>query len=115
MCAAEAHSGGTEHLPEPEWTAGVRLMLGEPALLGETLKAGALAERELAFAIGERTGTDPERDLYPRLVAAAMGAAIQAASDQWLRADPPVPLAPLVRDALAQVAAGLPDPSAASP
>jgi hypothetical protein len=43
-------------------------------------------------------------------VAAAIGAAIQVANDQWLRADPPVPLAPLLRDALNQLAAGLPAP-----
>jgi AcrR family transcriptional regulator len=97
--------------PEPEWLAGVRLMVSEPALQGELVRAYAAAEGELTDAIAERTGSDPDRDLYPRLVAATVGAAIQAASAQWLRADPPVPLAPLVREALSQVAAGLPPPT----
>jgi hypothetical protein len=50
--------------------------------------------------------------MYPQLVAAAIGAAIKAANDQWLRANPPVPLASLLRDALSQLAAGLPTPKA---
>jgi AcrR family transcriptional regulator len=108
--AVVAQAGDERASPEPEWTAGVRLMLTEPELQGEFLKAGAAADRECAVAIAERTGTDPGRDLYPRLLAAAIGAAIQVANEQWLRADPPVPLAPLLRDALNQMAAGLPAP-----
>jgi len=112
--AAVSQSGGLDRVPDPEWTSGVRLMLGEPALLGEFLKAGADGQRELADVIAERTGTNAERDLYPRLVAVAIGAAIQVSNDQWLQANPPVPLAPLVRDALALLAAGLPVPSTGS-
>jgi hypothetical protein len=86
-------------------------MLSEPELQGEFLKAGAAAERECALVIAERTGTDADRDMYPRLVAAAIGTAILVANEQWLRAEPPVPLAPLLRDALTQIAAGLPAPA----
>jgi AcrR family transcriptional regulator len=108
--AVLAYAGGERASPEPAWTAGVRLMLSEPALQGEYLKAAMAADRECAVAIAERTGTDAARDMYPQLVAAAIGAAIQVANDQWIRADPPVPLASLLRDALSQVAAGLPAP-----
>lgn len=110
--AVLAHAGDERASPDPEWTTGVRLMFSEPELHGEFLKASATAERECAVAIAERTGTDAERDLYPRLVAAAVGATTQVATEQWLRADPPVPLALLLRDALNQVAAGLPAPNA---
>jgi len=110
-CAVIAQAGDERASPEPEWTAGVRLMLSEPELQGEFLKASMAAERECAEAIAERTGTDPGRDLYPRLVAAAVSAAIRVANEQWLRAEPPVPLAPLLRDALTQIAAGLPAPA----
>lgn len=103
-----AHAGHEQ--PDPQWTAGVRLMLTEPALIGEFLKANAAAEQECTAVIAERTGTRPD-DMYPRLVAAAMWAAHRAATDQWVRADPPVALASLVREALRQFAAGLPDPS----
>jgi len=110
-CAAVAQAGGERASPEPEWIAGIRLMLSEPELQGEFMKAGAAAERECAAVIAERTGTDADRDMYPRLVAAAIGAAVLVANEQWLRADPPVPLAPLLRDALTQIAAGLPAPA----
>jgi len=111
-CAAVSLAGGERASPEPGWIAGVRLMLSEPELQGEFLKADAAAERECAVVIAERTGGDADRDLYPRLVAAAIGAAIRVSNEQWLRAEPPVPLAPLLRDALAQIAAGLPTPAA---
>jgi hypothetical protein len=62
--------------------------------------------------IAERTGLDAGRDMYPWLVAAAIGAAIRVANEQWLRAEPPMPLGPLLRDALSQIAAGLPVPAA---
>ena len=109
--AVVAQVGGERASPEPEWIAGVRLMLSEPELQGEFLKASVAAERECAAAIAERTGTDPGRDMYPWLVAAAVSTAIRVANEQWLRAEPPVPLAPLLRDALTQIAAGLPPPA----
>ena len=97
--------------PTAEWTTGARLVINEPALIGEYLKAGAIAETELAEAIAERTGTHPTKDLYPQLVAAAVNAATTTANRLWLNADPPVPLLPLLRDALHQVATGLPEPT----
>ncbi|MEU6429580.1 TetR family transcriptional regulator [Microbispora sp. NPDC046973] len=96
--------------PDQQWQTGIQLMVSEPSLQGEMLKANAIAEEELAAAIAERTGTDVARDLYPRLVAGAAGAAIRVAMDQWLRADPPVPVRPLIEDALDRLAAGLPEP-----
>jgi AcrR family transcriptional regulator len=93
-----------------QWVAGVRLMVAEPAMQGEFLRASALAEAGIAAAVAERTGTDAEHDLYPRLVAAAVMAASNVAMRQWLRADPPVEMEPLLLDALAQLAAGLPTP-----
>ncbi|GAA4193061.1 TetR family transcriptional regulator [Microbispora amethystogenes] len=96
--------------PDQQWQAGIRLMISEPSLQGEMLRASAIAENELAAAIAERTGTDVDHDLYPRLVAGAAGAAIRVAMDQWLRASPPVPVRPLIEDALGRLAAGLPEP-----
>ncbi len=107
---AVSHAGPDDQRPDPEWTAGVRLMTSEPSVQGEFMKASAAAESELAVAIAERIGADAERDMYPGLVAAAVGAATQVAIQHWLRSDPPVPLTPLLRDALDQIAAGLPQP-----
>ncbi|MFE7116828.1 TetR family transcriptional regulator, partial [Streptomyces sp. NPDC057654] len=93
-----------------QWTAGVRAMLAEPALQGEMLRAGAVAEAEIAAAVADRTGTDPKQDLYPHLVASAVVAAINAAMAHHLRTDPPVPVSRLLKDGLARIAAGLPAP-----
>ncbi|WP_328808595.1 acyl-CoA-like ligand-binding transcription factor [Nonomuraea montanisoli] len=103
--------------PDAEVLGGIRLIAAEPALQAEALKAALAADSELAAAVAERTGTertgtDPGRDMYPRLVAGAVTTAVHVATEQWLRADPPVPLVPLLREALRQVAAGLPAPPA---
>ncbi len=95
---------------QDRWVAGVRLMVAEPALQVEFIRAGALAEADIAAAIAERTGTDVTRDLYPRLVAAALTAATNVAQQVWLHADPPVPMEQVLTEALAQLAAGLPTP-----
>jgi AcrR family transcriptional regulator len=94
-----------------EWAAGVRLMIAEPALQGEMLRAEAVAEAQVAAAVAERTGTDLARDLYPHLVAAAVLAAVGAATAHALRTDPPVPMDRLLIEAFAQLAAGLPPPA----
>jgi AcrR family transcriptional regulator len=109
--AALAQAGNSSFRPDAEWTAGVRLMMTSPELQGEILRASATAEQEWAAAIADRTGLDVDRDLYPRLLAAAVGAAIGVATEQWQRASPPVPLAQLLGAALSQLADGLPPPS----
>jgi AcrR family transcriptional regulator len=91
-----------------EWVTGVRLMVGHPALQGEFLKANAVVEAEFATVIAERTGTDAGKDLYPRLVAGVVGAAINAAIEQWMAADSPVPMGSILREAFDRLAAGLP-------
>ena len=61
-------------------------------------------------AIAERTGTDPVRDMYPRLVGASIRAVAEAAMDTYIAADPPVPIVGLIRRGFADVVAGLPAP-----
>lgn len=97
-------------LPDQQWQDGVRVMMSEPSLQGDFLKGGTIIEAELAAAIAERTGTDAARDLYPRLVAGAVGAAIRVVTEQWLHAEPPVPITSLMEDALRRLSAGLPEP-----
>ena len=60
-------------------------------------------------AIAERTGTDPARDMYPRLVAAVIRAVGETAMEVYANADPPVGFAELLRRGFADVAAGLPE------
>ncbi|GBE64588.1 TetR family transcriptional regulator [Mycobacterium sp. MFM001] len=60
--------------------------------------------------IAARSGTDPDRDLYPRLVVGVIRAVVEAAMDAYADADPPVSMAVLLRRGFADVAAGLPVP-----
>jgi AcrR family transcriptional regulator len=97
--------------PDPAVRDATRLILAEPALQAELLRVCIAGEGEFAAAVAARTGADRARDLHPRLVASAVNSAIGVAIDQWLRADPPVALESLLREALRQTAAGLPEPA----
>lgn len=97
-------------VPAEDWQAGVQLMIEHPAVHGEFLRADWDARERLVAAIAERTGTDADRDLYPRLVAGLAGAAIQAPIDLWRRGDPTVPFESLLRTSLGRLAAGIPHP-----
>jgi AcrR family transcriptional regulator len=99
-------SAGVKRHTEAIWK-----VLSEPAVQGEVMRADLEAQVLLAAAVGARTGTDPQADLYPKLVAASVGAAIGTALTHWLRADPPVPLGPLISEVLEQLTAGLPAPA----
>ncbi|MBY8881511.1 acyl-CoA-like ligand-binding transcription factor [Actinacidiphila acidipaludis] len=103
--------------PSPEsssqsdrWRAGVRLMLAEPALAGEIVRTNAAAQHELARAVARRTGTDAERDVYPKLVAAVVATGTGVAVEHSLRADDPAPLGTVVAQVFEQLSAGLPQP-----
>jgi AcrR family transcriptional regulator len=103
--------------PDPRLIAGIRLVTSSPELRGEYLKALAMMQYSLAGVITERAGGDPAADtFFARGLAAAVTAVIQAATERWLFSDPPVPLAPVVEDSLAELVAGLravlpPDPA----
>ena len=93
-----------------QWTDAIQLIITEPDVTGEFLKANATAERDLAAAVAVRTGTEPARDLYPTLVAGATGAAVTAVMEHWLHADPPAAIGALMREAFGRLRAGLPPP-----
>jgi AcrR family transcriptional regulator len=105
----EASSDALAATPTEERES-LRLVLDDPMLRAELVKGSFAAASALTAAIAERTGTDPDRDLYPALVASVALAAQTTVLDRWLRADPPESLVSLLRDAMAQVAAGLPEP-----
>ncbi len=103
---------------EAEGGAGMRPTPDELAVIRDLLAARELRAaltRDLfddwVNAIAERTGTDPARDMYPRLVAAVVRAVGETAMETYAYADPPVAYAELLRRALADVAAGLPEPT----
>ncbi len=66
---------------------------------------------EFVEVIAERTGTDPDRDMYPRLLMAVVRAVGDAAAEAYVRAEPPVAITTLIRSGLAAVSAGLPEPA----
>jgi AcrR family transcriptional regulator len=87
-----------------EWLAGLKLVLSSPAMRGEYLRVSSEMQQALAEAIATRTGTALEQDMYPQILAGAVTAATQVAVGRWAAADPPVPLRPLLRRALDQLA-----------
>jgi AcrR family transcriptional regulator len=99
--------GPVNHTPDKEWIDGIRLVVTSPALTGEYLKVHGLVQYHFAAAIAERLGTSLETDMFPRIMAGAVSAAMQAAMERWLRSDPPVPLVPLMRQALRELAEGM--------
>ncbi|MFG1930389.1 TetR family transcriptional regulator [Mycobacterium sp. NPDC048908] len=101
---------------EAAGAAGVRPTPDELAVIRELLSARdmrAALTREVFIdwvdAIAERTGTDPVRDMYPRLVAAVVRAVGETAMETYANADPPVAYTELLRRGFADVAAGLPE------
>jgi AcrR family transcriptional regulator len=98
---------------DKEWKTGVRLVTSAPALRGEYLKAQSVVQDALAGAIAERTGTDVERNMLPRILAGAVTAASDVAIDHWLHAGKQAELVSLIRQALRQLADGLPLPKSA--
>ncbi|RJO68176.1 TetR family transcriptional regulator [Nocardia panacis] len=66
---------------------------------------------ELLLVLARRTGTDPDSDLYPRLLTSSLVGLYSTAMYVYLHADPPRPIVPLIEEAMAAIAAGLPDPS----
>jgi len=94
--------------PDPERIAGIRLVTSSAVLRGEYLKALALMQYDLAGALADRAAAGPAGgSLFTRGFAAAVAAVVQAATERWLYTDPPVPLAPVIEDALRELAEGL--------
>jgi AcrR family transcriptional regulator len=99
------HYEGSDQALGQESMAAIGLIVNSPAVRGEYLKISSEMQDALAVAIAERTGTDPEADMYPQILAGAVTAASQVALRYWFRADPPEPLRPTMERALRQLAA----------
>jgi len=98
------HYEGTDQALGRESMTAIGLVVTSPAMRGEYLKVNFEMQDALATAIAERTGVDPLTDMYPQILAGAVTAASQVAIRHWYRADPPVPLRPLIELALRQLA-----------
>jgi len=91
-----------------------RITRQKSALLGQHLAVFDRLQRQLAEAIADRTGTDVDRDLAPRLLAAAVAAAMRTAVEVWATESGPN-LPELVKNCLTQMRAGIPIGHAAAP
>jgi AcrR family transcriptional regulator len=77
-----------------------------PAMRAQLLLVRAALDAGMTAVVAERTGTDPERDLTPRLFAGAVGTVVGTAVEFWAQGRTDACLQDLVRDGLAQLRAG---------
>jgi AcrR family transcriptional regulator len=86
----------------------MRVVGENPSMQAQHLVTYKQADQQLAELIAERTGTDAERDMTARLLAAAAAAVLRTSMEMWAKGDADVALPDLVREGLLQVRAGLP-------
>jgi AcrR family transcriptional regulator len=103
----EVH-GDENRVPSRQELTEVRKLLMNPQVRNAVPQ---LLFDEWLAVIAERTGTDPDRDMYPRLVLAIVRAVGDAAADAYVRADPPVAITTLIRSGFAAVSSGMPEPT----
>jgi AcrR family transcriptional regulator len=96
-----------QHVPDRRELAEIRTLLLTPEIRNAVPRE---LHDEWVVAIAEKTHTDPERDMYPRLVAAVVRAVGDAVMETYARSEPPIAYLDLMREGLRAVAAGLPDP-----
>lgn len=106
MLAPLEAEGATDVRPTP-----AELVVLRDLLSARDLRAALTKDlfADWVDAIAERTGTDPVRDIYPRLVTAVVRAVGETAMEAYANADPPVAYTELLRRGYAAVAAGLPE------
>jgi AcrR family transcriptional regulator len=92
------------------WPLRLRAIEAHPALLARLAAVFGEAEKAMAEAIAERTGTRFGVDAYPTLLAAVSGVAVRTALHRWLAGDFTSSLPDLVDEAWDLLAAGLPAP-----
>ncbi|MCP2341657.1 TetR family transcriptional regulator [Actinomadura rupiterrae] len=95
-----------------EMIALMRIVKADPALVASQLCGLGEMQREAAAVFAARTGTDPERDLYPHLVAGVTGMTMRVVVELWVDGRTDATLPELIDSALAQFRAGLPVPTA---
>lgn len=92
----------------------VQMMEFTPSVLDRKAEMVQTVSSRFSDEIARRTGTDPERDIYPRLAHYVVGAVVRSALEVWQLgesdADGPDEL---VRSAFVQLRAGLPPPGPA--
>lgn len=86
------------------------LIRSDPHLMSTVAAGFEEIERALVAAVAERTGLDPEADLYPGVVVAAACSACRVAYFRWSAKRGKPSLAELIKEAFAQLSGGLDPP-----
>jgi AcrR family transcriptional regulator len=95
---------------EPMWRARLELVRANPQLWPRMFAGFADFERVLTEAVATRTGCDPDVDLYPGVVAAAVVGAMRVAMAHWRAASGETSLSNLLSAAYNILAVGLSEP-----
>lgn len=88
----------------------MRLMETSPTLSPRNDVLREEVGRMVVEAVAERSGTDPDRDLYPRLLVASLHAALIASMDVWRSDKTGRHLPDLIAEAFDLLGAGLREP-----
>lgn len=90
----------------------IRMVESHPTLMAHNVQLASQAMTAFGRAVAARSGTDYDRDLYPRLVHIAALAACRAAIELWACGQVPEKTPKqLVREAFTLLRAGIPEPS----
>ncbi len=92
------------------WPLRLTVIEAHPALLAHLAAAFGEAEKTLAGAVAERTGTRAGVDVHPTLLAGVAGVAMRTSLHRWLASDFTASLPDLLDEAWDVLAAGLPAP-----
>ncbi len=114
-----------EAIIEPLLADGTRHGVPTSELLAEVQKLNQAPEMQTALArttiddliqaIAERTGTDSQLDLYPRLVAQIAFSALTTVTNHYPTIDPAITLPDALRNVFTGIATGLPIPNPNGP
>jgi AcrR family transcriptional regulator len=94
-----------------EWSARAELIKRYPSLQARHLASHAHIEKAVCTGVALRAGLDPDRDLYPALVAAIVVAALRTSVMHWRTNQCAGSLHDLVDGAFGVLASGLVKPS----
>lgn len=89
----------------------LRRVMADEGARPHLLESMRQLEDALTPVIGARLGLDPNEDLLPRIVAAAVNGAVRVATKYWLHEDSEVPYTALLRQAVRTAAALAEQPS----
>jgi AcrR family transcriptional regulator len=92
-----------------DWLRRVKEARADPHLRAAHAAQMAMVERTIAEGLGERLGTDPDRDPYPGLLAAIAAGVFRSTMNFWAGSGGTVPLDQLIDLAFRALADGLPE------